>query len=157
MENKETVDGKPPIVIEPMGLDALFEELFSCAKELDTMSLRFADHPKLRNLMKDHFPNFSATPEKEMPDKAEWRRIFFRGILVISAKQHGQLPEDEWKKHSLLLTFWNNHSVSAVPAYENNGDFFNFEEWQAKTYTKFLKFLQQYLKEQGCYKQKIYI
>lgn len=154
MEDTEKTAAETAPIVEPMELNRLFKQLMACARELDSMNLRFADHPKMRNLMKDHFPQFTATPQEEMPDGAEWRRIFFRGTLVISKKQRGQLPEEEWQKRSLLVTFWNDHSVTAVPVKDEEKEFFGFPEWREESYADFFLVLERYLKEQKCFRKK---
>lgn len=154
MEDTKTTTAEAAIIIEPMELNRLFKKLMACARELDSMDLLFSDHPKMRNLMKDHFPQFMATPQEDMPDKDEWKRIFFRGTLVISSKQHGQLPEEEWQKRSLLITFWNDHSVTAIPVQNKNNGFFDFPEWKEESYTDFFRVLERYLKEQKCFRKK---
>ncbi len=147
MENSQTE------IIEPMALPKLFKKLMACAKTLDEMDLNFSDHPKLRNLMKDHFPNFSATTEQDMPDGRTWKKIFFRGIVVISNKCHGQLPEHVLQSKSLLLTFWNDHSVTATPI-DLGSKFFEFTEWKEETYADFFRTFEIYLKNQKCFKKK---
>lgn len=148
------MDDKPTEIITPMAPPKLFENLLLCAAELDGMNLYYSDHPKLRNLMKEQLFNFEETAEADMPNDELWKKIFFRGTLIVSGKRPGQLPERERVNRSLLVTFWNDHRVTAVPLNEKENNFFSFKKWRETSYADFIRVLEIYLKEEKCFKKK---